>query len=663
MNKALFLFFLFAVLACTRTPNIPAPQGQHVGNGGDLLPKLFERARSHAVKMLDQVTEIPSGKKDWYVANRVALIQDVQQTPAYVWVASNSNSACGMTADFRRAPIYLSYEHCRGIRSLRDAALHLIGESIHHFGISDDAFSAAIAVEVGVAWDLKVGSTGSALEKRLLFEQGRIHAHEVMLRLQEENIPLAFRAVFPKDQRDWLIAQRGAIADEVSKSPHLWVDGELSLGSNPDETCFFTSNEKRSTIELSYTGCEKVERREKAGQLLLEASLSHLQSDKEIAKRLAALAYAIWFNMGHPESAHWLTIPPHSNNQFDVYEAAWTGDQFFVWSQYLHSVFFYHPRTNQWEARTAKNAGVHPFRKGQSPQWIGSKLLIFDECYKEAIRGSGVFYDSITNRWDLMTKKNGPEARWFGTTASGVANGKLFIFGGINECALPPNEKKTLYPLDFALYDPAQDLWTKHSVSDDSHLARDGQVVINTGSSLLVWGGRNFSEEENNFVVHNDGGFYDFSGRLIKKISMENAPKGRAWAKAVFGERYLVILGGYSEGDSLGRAYRRSFIPDGAIYDLKEDKWSPMDFKNAPNLDAGLPFQLVWIGNEVLFIGNAVAYYNPIRNSWHSSSRAFAPLLQDPYRIGPKIFWTGMEAILWDAASYGEMLSGYAYYP
>jgi hypothetical protein len=51
-------------------------------------------------------------------------------------VDRNANGACGSTGHAPRDPIYLSYENCRGIYTVRDAATHLIGESAHHIGVA-----------------------------------------------------------------------------------------------------------------------------------------------------------------------------------------------------------------------------------------------------------------------------------------------------------------------------------------------------------------------------------------------------------------------------------------------------------------------------------------------------------------------------------------------
>lgn len=131
------------------------------GNGGDRLVKHFERSRIRAVTLVQQLPSYllhqDEGESDedfeqlqiWYHTNQNKLQGDIS-TSKHQWVPRNSNGLCGLTSQVRNSDVFLSLEDCRNY-SLEEAALHLIGESAHHFG-KDDKFISILANKIQDAW-------------------------------------------------------------------------------------------------------------------------------------------------------------------------------------------------------------------------------------------------------------------------------------------------------------------------------------------------------------------------------------------------------------------------------------------------------------------------------------------------------------------------------
>jgi len=167
MKKFWLVWVLFLFLGgCSSSlpPGTPKTQGDDLGNGGDPSSKRFERARGLALRILrdiealteEDVLAFSSQQKklviEWYREHRESLRNDVDRTPQYLWRRVNPNGACGQTEDFPFAPIFLSYLRCETVLTDRDAALHLVGESVHHFKVKNDFLPAQVGVALGNAW-------------------------------------------------------------------------------------------------------------------------------------------------------------------------------------------------------------------------------------------------------------------------------------------------------------------------------------------------------------------------------------------------------------------------------------------------------------------------------------------------------------------------------
>jgi hypothetical protein len=148
----------------------PAPaQGGGDPGGGDRASKLFVRAQLDAPEFLSERmnhqlldTEalerfgVPDFK-DWFARNYAALLMDMSNLK-FEWVEQNRNGRCGQTAitnaDHSNPPVvYMSLRHCDGY-SYEDAIEHLVGESLHHFGLNDAAATSYAAL-IRKAWERK----------------------------------------------------------------------------------------------------------------------------------------------------------------------------------------------------------------------------------------------------------------------------------------------------------------------------------------------------------------------------------------------------------------------------------------------------------------------------------------------------------------------------
>lgn len=124
--------------------------GSGVGNGGDPLRVIFERARGDAAKRVRafKSCELPADTAakviDWLDMHRVELEQDIRNSQ-HVWL-EKPQATCARTLLARDMPITLSFEICRQAEVDQSVAAELlVHESVHHFGIEDETEADKIA--------------------------------------------------------------------------------------------------------------------------------------------------------------------------------------------------------------------------------------------------------------------------------------------------------------------------------------------------------------------------------------------------------------------------------------------------------------------------------------------------------------------------------------
>jgi hypothetical protein len=166
---------------------------------------------------------------------------------------------------------------------------------------------------------------------------------------------------------------------------------------------------------------------------------------------------------------------------------------------------------------------------------------------------------------------------------------------------------------------------------------RHGQVVVWTGSELVIWGG----DRPGGFPT---GAAYDPASegwRLVAPGLLEN----RSGAAAVWTGREVLVWGGLSPA---------GYLADGAAYDPGTDRWRLV---SPSPLHGRIPLAWAWTGREFLVVGKAgagrqagltdAAAYDPAADTW----RLLQPV---PIRLNEGVgAWTGRELVV-----YGGLLDG-----
>lgn len=178
--KVTCLFLAFSLFACAEGQD-HTTSARETGNGGDSLQILFDEQRplaADAVAKMDAASVALIGEvavRDWLVANQVGLAQEIRQSP-FNWV-NVTTETCAHTEPTTGAAITLSLPTCRAagvLLSPADVQKLLVHESVHHFGVSDEAFANAVANAVGNPVDPLIGSWDCGTANVQRFEKGGV---------------------------------------------------------------------------------------------------------------------------------------------------------------------------------------------------------------------------------------------------------------------------------------------------------------------------------------------------------------------------------------------------------------------------------------------------------------------------------------------------------
>lgn len=131
-------------------------EGGWISGGGDPLRFYFLEGKELASEWLMGMDEkqFPSASpeiKAWILTHRAEIADDVMKS-TQGWTTS-SQITCGLTQFNRNAEILLSVTSCRSISTAEEAAKMLLHESVHHFGIKDEAFADQVALTIAATWE------------------------------------------------------------------------------------------------------------------------------------------------------------------------------------------------------------------------------------------------------------------------------------------------------------------------------------------------------------------------------------------------------------------------------------------------------------------------------------------------------------------------------
>ncbi len=187
-------------------------------------------------------------------------------------------------------------------------------------------------------------------------------------------------------------------------------------------------------------------------------------------------------------------------------------------------------------------------------------------------------------------------------------------------------------------YNPATDNWTSTSTRN-SPQGRSGHSAVWTGTEMIIWGGSGL----------NTGGRYNPATDSWTSTSSTNAPSGRDAHTAVWTGSKMIVWGGYFYN---GNTHD---LNTGGRYDPVTNSWTTTSIANAPA--ARDSHTAVWTGGEMIVWGgtgdwylNTGGRYNPSADSWTATSTTNAPTA----RTGHTAVWTGTQMIVWGGDNGGS---------
>ncbi len=332
----------------------------------------------------------------------------------------------------------------------------------------------------------------------------------------------------------------------------------------------------------------------------------------------------------NPSSNSWVaTAVPPVPFQRDVFVSVWTGTEMLIWgidSQLMDtSIYRYVPATDSWAQTVALNAP--DARSGFSGVWSGTELIIWGggvTGFGSSITGGR--FNPSTNTWTATSWTNAPTAReWHSAVWTGT---EMIVWGGCldGSCAATLNTG--------ARYNPASDTWTPIS-NVGAPSGRYTHSAVWTGSEMIIWGGQ---------PATNTGARYNPKTDTWTAITLNGAPSAR-WANAaVWSGSEFIVWGGFNGTNAFN---------NGARYNPAANSWIAITLTSVPA--ARWNFPSVWSGSELIVWGGIVntawpfvatntgGRYNPVTNSWTSTTLQSAPSARDLRES----VWTGSQMIVW----------------
>ncbi len=244
--------------------------------------------------------------------------------------------------------------------------------------------------------------------------------------------------------------------------------------------------------------------------------------------------------------------------------AIWTGSRLVVWGGYngskrLRSGGIYNPVKNTWRPSSTSNA---PSRRSLAEAvWTGSAMVVWGGYDGSTALGSGGRYDPAHNTWSATSDVDAPIARLWHTA---IWTGSHMLIWGGGARALDPSGSA----LDTGgLYDPLADTWRSTSTTGTPG-ARVLHTATWTGTLMVVWGGAVDLPNYSTSVPLYTGGLYDPRTDTWSEMSATNAPRGRWVHAAGWTGSSILIWGGrdstefFNTGGSYALNHASSGEPD-----------------------------------------------------------------------------------------------------
>jgi N-acetylneuraminic acid mutarotase len=508
-------------------PNAQARWG--VGNGGDGARLQFLKAKEHASHVVMRLSpkalkqlKIDQDVIEWLEENKNALAADISQS-SHVWT-DEKQPTCAHTDLSPAADIIFYFDACKNsLAGFSEAAMLLVHESVHHFGISHSEgshdFADQIAIAVYSAW----------------------HAGKI----------------------EWLHLNSTGAPESTAQHSSVWTGKEvLIFGGLTDYQNATATNSLASYSPaedrwktLSSQGAPKIHRHKAiwtGTQMIVYGGVSSKKRGSSISQT--------WHNSGavyDPKKDQWSPIvnpygPATISIQHPDAQAqsmVWTGEEILIWggaeksgnSYQAVDGAAYNPKTGKWR-QLASNPSMGR-RRAHTAVWTGEEMIVFggvdlNNRYTE----TGASYNPSTNKWRDISQTNAPSgldshtAVWSGS--------RMIVFGGYYS-------SRNVIGVG-GVYDPRTDSWVQ--IDTEIAFGRVGHSAVWTGEEMLIWGGRS----RRPFITFNGVSAFNPETGAWRAVTSANAPSPRYDQTAVWIGNKMLVHGGMGDHNKV--------FGDGGVY-------------------------------------------------------------------------------------------------
>jgi hypothetical protein len=285
-----------------------------------------------------------------------------------------------------------------------------------------------------------------------------------------------------------------------------------------------------------------------------------------------------------------------------------------------------------WVATSLEGA---PTSRPPLAAWTGSGLLVM------SANGEGALLDVCVNRWSHVSSEGVPPhlALYGDRFNPPVVAGHYLVFlhAGPYQSVAPFASMSSA-----VIYDIERHRWSVAGARGAPSLRTDA-VVAGTGREVIVWGGRG-KRPDGGEVWLGDGARLDPATGRWRPLSTVRAPSPRTAGSAGnvwTGTRLVIWDGGITPRTALAHPCATgescSLKGDGAMYDPKADRWTPIATVGAPTKRFG-GYALAH-GHEVVFWGGSHSTDGGVldvpTNTWRSLPPGPSEFIDDRF---PRLF-------------------------
>jgi hypothetical protein len=204
--------------------------------------------------------------------------------------------------------------------------------------------------------------------------------------------------------------------------------------------------------------------------------------------------------------------------------------------------------------------------------WTGSEMVVWGGTSNGAASGalsSGGIYNRATSEWRAVSLVNAPEARIDATVV--WTGSTMIVWGGRNKVGTAL--------ADGGVLDPTTNTWT--AVPDDSLSGRYRHTAVWTGSEMIIWGGRDQAGTQ-----ISSGARFDPEKKSWLATSIVSSPSGRERHTAVWDDanKQMLVWGGFGDGaNTTNIPIPGDGLVGGRVYALGSNSWGLIEDVGEPS--------------------------------------------------------------------------------